>query len=667
METLHKMIDTKEIMENRFILHSSHPVSKKSKFGDDCWDFTDKNNKRISTVTESKLKINWSEWRDKLPLSILEDTKVLAFFFFKCPSILTVKVKTSSKGYKPNTVKGYISNFLRFIYQLCLNLTVKLPEHSETTLLNSFSDITLSDIEENARQYTSSEESISNIKYCLKCLSSPIVQKYTKGNVEWNVYDIKNLNFPKKEADKVKSSFASKPLSDEYFQFLSKNATLDVISFLKQINIPVESKIPNNYKNELKLFFNKKSLKTPFEKYVYIREQEREFCKKFNKRTSHTSEMKKQFYKEYGIKIKDFQEMLTRIHKAALFLLIQFTGVRYSEAATFKVGCLKEITTDMHVIRGTVIKNQDSKLPEGIDEWVACSIVRDSVKVLEEISRFTFNKYLMSNNFSVVLNVPEAPYSNTSINNILSSYAAEIDVEERFSYVHKDNKGNVRRIVNKENTINVHRLRHTLALNLIRAKLGIPYISYHLKHVYTALVAREKINNVTLGYGGISSELFNEPSAIKQAREEQVEDLYYPNSPVGGGVNKEEYKSRKKEFFQGTIVDEDEFNEIIEDLKRNGAPFADVGLGYCGGKRDITLKNGTKKSPPCIGQLKCNPVQCGNAIIPKSKTLIWKRMYKENKAKLLDPHFQYARMEIEQFLGECEKVLGDLGVKVSEL
>ncbi|PNE08459.1 tyrosine-type recombinase/integrase [Priestia megaterium] len=667
MESLYEIIDIKELMEDRFILHSNHPVSRKSKFGDECWDFTDENNKRISTIVDSKLKINWLEWIDKLPPLILEDTKALAFFFFKCPSILTTKVKTSSKGYKPNTVTAYISNFLRFIHQLCLNLTITLPEHSQTTLLNSFSDITLSDIEEHARKHIYPKEVINNIKYCLKGLSRPIVQKYIKGNIQWNVYDIKNLHFPTKEADTVKANFASKPLPDDYFQLLSKNATLDIIAFLKQINIPVESKIPNNYKNKLKCFFNKKSLKIMFEQYIYIREKEREYCIKFNKRTSHTSEMKNQFYKEHGIKIKDFQEMLTRVHKAALFLLIQFTGVRYSEAATFKVGCLKEITADMYVIRGTVIKNQASNLPEDIDEWVACSIVRDAVKVLEQISRFTFNKYLMSNNFSAVLNVREAPYSNTSINNLLSSYAAEVDVEEQFSYLHKDSNGKARRIVNKENVITVHRLRHTLALNLIRAKLGIPYISYHLKHVHTALVAREKINNVTLGYGGISNELFSEPSAIKQAREEQVEELYYPDSPVAGGINKEEYKARKKEFFQGTIVDEDEFNEIVADLKRNGAPFADVGLGYCGGKRDIILKNGTKKSPPCIGQLKCNPIQCGNAIIPKSKISIWKRVYKENKEKLLDPHFQYVRTEIQQFVNESKEVLENLGVKVSEL
>ncbi|MFE4115792.1 hypothetical protein [Priestia sp. YIM B13448] len=667
MSILEEYINIETVLDNTFIIAFDYPLSTKSKFCDDIWDFTDKKKERLKSVTDSKMKINWKAWQSKLPESIIGDIKVLAFFFLKCPTVVSQRNTIVSKGYKPNTISGYILDFLKFIHQIYTTRVIELPSGDNLNLLQSFSDILLEDIKDTAVKNKKSSQEIISIKKCLKSLGNPIVQKHLEGIIDWNARDIKNIYFAKKEDNKELSSYETQPLPDNYFQYISRSATVDVISFLKQMNMPIDSYIPKSYEKKLKQHLNKKSLRLLFDDYVHMRQKERNFAMVHQKRDSYTSEMKVKFYKKHGVKVSEFHNLLNHVHRASLFLLLQFTGVRYSEATTFKVGCLKKVTADVSVIRGAVIKHRDSKLPTDIDEWVACPIVRDSIKVLEEISRFTFNKYLLSSTYSVYLDIPEEPYSNSGINSLLSMYAADIDIEEKFSEMKKDKNGKTRRVVKREYFISVHRLRHTLALNLVRAKLGIPYISYHLKHVHTAIVAREKINNVTLGYGGISNELFKMPLVAEQAKEELINEIYHPNSPVEGGVNKDEFKKRRQEFFQGLMVDDEDFKEIMYDLKKSGAPFADVGLGYCGGKKEIPLKDGSKKPPPCVGQLQCNPVQCGNAVIPKSKIPMWIKIYKDNFAKLSDPYFQYAEKEIRQFVNESKEVLENFGVKVDDL
>lgn len=659
-------INLVDIINKSFIIEDYLQITKKSRFIDDLWDFTNNQNERLNSVNDSKLKIDWLSLRKKTPDSIINDMKILSFFYLKCPSAIAKRKNTLSQGYKPNTVVAYIKVFMTFLNSLLEYRTIEMSNGEKVSLIESLSDITLQDIKEVAATVIYDKATINSIRQTLKSLANPIVNKYLSSLIDWTTIDIDNIDFPQKTSrDNI--SYENKPLPDNYFQFLTKTATIDVISFLKQMDMNIACSIPKNYFNELKSTFGKNTLRPLFDQYVYIREKEREYATNSNYRTSGTSNLKKEFYKEHGVKVSEFYELLNRVHRAALFLLLQFTGVRYSEAASFKVGCLKKIKSDIYVIVGSVIKHKDSNLPLDIDEWVACPVVRDSISILEHFSRFTFNKYILSNTYSVYLNNPESPFSNGGINQALSLYAAEIDIAHKFSELRNDKNGNFRRCVKKEYVISVHRLRHTLALNLVRAKLGIPYISYHLKHVHSVIVAREKISNVTLGYGAISNELFNNSIAVEQAQGELIYDIYHPKSPVEGGINKDEFKKRRKEFFQGLMVNDNDIEDIMEDLKKNGAPFSDVGLGYCGGKKDIFLSDGSKRTPPCVGQLKCNPIQCGNAIIPKSKIPIWIEMYKSNKLKLSDPFLDYAKEQISQFVDESKEVLKYFGVKVDEL
>jgi integrase len=664
-----KFINIEDVIEGEVIIDDNFPMSKKSKFKEDIWDFNDKKNPRLNSVNNSKLRIEWNKWRGEIPDKLIDDVKVLAFFYFKCPSVVAKRSNTMSKGYKPNTISVEISYFLEFLEEVFSNRVINLPNSEKVSLVQTFSDITLSDIEEVLMKGDINEHRAKSIKKSLQALGNPIIHKYLYGDINWTSSDIKNFRFNNRVSKKAgEVSYQALPLADDFIQFITKKATIDIISFLKQKEISINSPIPDSYKNDIEQYTKVPSLRSMFNAYVAIRESEKMFSEKNQKRTSHTTNLKKKFKHKYSISIQEFNQYLNRVHRAALFLLFLFTGVRYSESASFKVGGVKRIISDVYVIRGTVIKHRDSSLKEEIDEWVACPIVRDAVNVLEEISLFTFNKYLVSNTYSVYLNKPEIPFSNGGVNQAISNYAANLDVDGKYTELKKDKNGNMKRNLKDKYSISVHRLRHTLALNLVRAKLGIPYISYHFKHAHTAIISREKVSNVTLGYGGISNELFNVPTAVQQAQDELVYDLYHPNSPVEGGNNKEEFKKRRKEYFQGMMVNDDwELEEIMEMLKDGGAPFADVGLGYCGGRKDLVMKDGTTQPPPCLGQLKCNPLQCGNAIIPKSKLPIWVKSYKNNKDKLNDPYFSYAKKDLEASMKEAKGVLEYFNVKVDEL
>jgi integrase len=70
------------------------------------------------------------------------------------------------------------------------------------------------------------------------------------------------------------------------------------------------------------------------------------------------------------------------VHRAAKYLLLQFTGLRYSEAAMLRAGCLQKAPSGEYVIRGTVIKGGTINELTNTDYWIAAPIVRDALLFL---------------------------------------------------------------------------------------------------------------------------------------------------------------------------------------------------------------------------------------------------------------------------------------------
>ncbi len=155
--------------------------------------------------------------------------------------------------------------------------------------------------------------------------------------------------------------------------------------------------------------------------------------------------------------------------------------------------------------------------------------------------------------------------------------------------------------------------------------------------------------------------LFN-ATAMQTANQEVVYATYHPDSPVAG-PDADNFKKRRKEFFTGWLAAGISVEDVLNDLASKGLPFVDVGLGNCGGRKKIEQIDGSSVDPPCIGQLKCNPMQCKNAVITKMHLPIWRKMLEENLKRLNDPLMAHARPEIERHIVEARNVLQSLDEK----
>ena len=213
----------------------------------------------------------------------------------------------------------------------------------------------------------------------------------------------------------------------------------------------------------------------------------------------------------------------------------------------------------------------------------------------------------------------------------------------------------------KDWKINPHQLRHSIAHQLARADVGLLYISHHLKHLHSALNALP--SKTTLTYGNIGELAFARAQHAGDARVEAAQALYDPESPVAGG-GAEEFRKRRKAYFEGMAAAGRTKEEVLKELARDSIPFASVGLGYCGGRREMLKKDGTKELPPCLGSLQCQPKHCKQAIITKAHAHHWKRVLVQNTELALDERLVHARDLHLQAAKDAAEVLTDLGFEI---
>lgn len=607
------------------------------KFSDEFWDFSDENDIRKVAVGGSKFKFDWKNIEVRVGGNFKNELKVLTFLLLQYSGIFG-----KIKRYKINSVHQSIFALIIMIEQIKENNLI-IKNYKSDLVINRFSDIRITDLENLELE----EKKYKLIKKTLKYLCNPYIQPFLLDPISWNEYDIKNLKYLQLPKLRLKDN-STLPLNNDYYVEIINQVTIDLYNFKKEMDMNIHMKLTDKLMKKISektspIYFSKESYKD----YVIIREFERMKSVNKGKRISASSSKREDFINKYKLSIKIYYSELVRLHRACIVVILLFTGMRYSEIVSLKKGSVSQ-KNDVYFIKGTVTKFRDALVEANEDEWIAIPIVRDAIDILEEIQKFTFNDYLISACYSVYLNCKSLPLSNAGVNGALNNYVKESA---------KFNNKLEHFITDPSNKLTVHRFRHTLAQQLARGKLGLPYISYHLKHVNTAVVAYRRVNNVTLGYGGISKELSNSAKFYNGAKKELLNEIYHPNAVVSGGKNAIEFTKRKKEYFQGLMVDDNEIDSIIEDLKSQALPFLDVGLGYCSGRKELELEDGTKKPPPCIGQLKCNPVDCGNAIIPKSKLPIWERVYKDAISKLNDSDYKYMEPELKEIIIRSQRVI----------
>lgn len=637
-----------DVLEGRPFVDSDTRVSAKSRFGDDLWDFTDLTKVRLSSVIQAKLRIDWglycSARSDEafddhrgalLPRQMLDELKVFAYLYLKLPGAFGSR---GVQSVKPQTVVVTVRALVRLFSDVlqCYQLAGLTQQRNEG-IIRSVSDISLHDI-----RTALAESSLANgdkLKKGLELLGSPIMLRaYSKGPLQWNAHDVAVLDFKftKKRTD------YKRVMPNELFRFISNEACADVLGFLHFIGQePYDKAVTPAMPSFSKTVFNGAQMLAD---YVAIRQDDREYAARNGKKRTGPCAQAVAFKRAYGIGRREMFEWLYRVQRAAFTVVGIYTGARYSDLTTFTNQCIKTVH-GIHVLAGTLVKNKDVDAEEGVDLWPAIPIMRDAVTCLQFIEKATFNPFLLSGSKTIPVGETPRSLSLNGLTNAITNYLHKVDISDRWADWH----------------VNAHLLRHTLAHQLARADVGLVFIAHQMKHLHTALNALPP--DVTMMYGNVGDLATQRALHSESAYLEAAKELYSPNRPVAGG-GAEAFMTRRKAYFEGMAAQGWTADEILENLAKQGLPFASVGIGYCGGRRDTLLKDGTKEQPPCIGSLQCNPGACNQALITRTHESAWRKILVQNRTLAVDPRMAHAKEPLLAAIKAAEKVLTDLNPEV---
>ena len=280
--------------------------------------------------------------------------------------------------------------------------------------------------------------------------------------------------------------------------------------------------------------------------------------------------------------------------------------------------------------------------PLNRESWVATPIMRDAIAVLRHTARLVGSSYL----FHRATSREDRPVAYLFPRMVLNKYLAIVDPDARWWKALGDPLA--------AKVLHPHMMKESLAYELRKADCGIPAITAQLQHKSNL---DKRINPITVGYGSIDR--LAVAQAIRDANMAYAWELYHPDSRrLGGGAVALTERLRAK--FEGYASLDRTEQEVFAHFVADGLPpLADVGLGYCLGRRKIQ-RDGQEINPPCVGSLRRNPVDCSNGIIPLSKKPIWIKLAKENRARSADPELFHLKEVCGAMAKLAEKVIASL-------
>jgi hypothetical protein len=309
----------------------------------------------------------------------------------------------------------------------------------------------------------------------------------------------------------------------------------------------------------------------------------------------------------------------------------------------FKSGCLKEISGEWYLV-GTKIKFASVEAPTEGDLWPAIPILVDSIIALEMFEKITSNPYLLSSFECVVPGKIPLPYTTCGLNDVFRKYVEIIDQDGVWSSV----------------MVSPNRYRHTMAYHLARGDLGLAYVSHFLKHLNYRF--SNTPSDVTFAYGTIDKLMAERAVYRTEHARDATRKLFTPNTPVAGG-GAAAFRKRREGYFAGCAQSGYSEEETLAMLTEQAEPFVNVGLAYCGGKRDLIDASGRKQKPPCTGSLQCNPKNCSNSLITQGHARLWLDVVRVNTERAADPQMAHQKENLEIAIAEGRAVLAELGIE----
>jgi len=612
-------------------------VSKKSHIYDLTWDFIEDLRHRPRSLIDSRLRVNWEKW----PFSecLRRELQHIFGLYHKAPSTLS----KNSRELKPNSLVSRIERSLDFL--CCALQTI-----TSADLIDSLDQVTLIDLQQAAKVHPSSDKSI---KLGLKILFHPYAAKVlgktfkvTQGDI--NSLPIKRPISKKSPEQLIQDIEGPALLSDDLFALLSDEATARVHDFLRRLGVGTEDNSNYGYEAPSAIPPN-----PDFSGMLYIYEQMRRARRHLPYDDTLFNKQHPRHHVNKLMSTKLMRDYLTEVNQAAQCVIGLYAGPRFSELASLEVGCLTERDRVSCIIGRSFKGKRDSNIRD--DAWVAIPAVRDAVRALEKLAHLKNNKFLISSldtsggkstNYESPRTSRGMAYSCGGFAEAMEQFIKIADKQGRYAGW----------------KFNTHQFKHSITRQLIKAKLGLAYISFHLKHLHSRISTLP--SEVTLNYGNAGKVFQSEMAGyqIQELKRDLARKMYDPDSPVHGGAAPE-FDARRKSYFKGMTDSGNSKEQIIDELASLAdSAFVNVGLGYCMGRKDDP---NTGEKPPCIGNLRCNPNRCSNAIITKeAHGPAWQRIAFENRKMERDPRFAYGKAQFEAAAEEAEEVCRHIGIEV---
>jgi hypothetical protein len=448
---------------------------------------------------------------------------------------------------------------------------------------------------------------------------------------------IKGVLSSKQKGSKSSKEEGTRWFTDEQFSEASYSSLARVKDFLQRMRLPVLN--PDVYDFTPGYAIENCDIRSVFSQYVEYR------ISYVNGVRGRHIEAK---MKSEGNSVKDVSDYLKEVNMAAQCVIGLYTGGRFSELTSLKLGC-RDRKDGFNVVSGRVFKTK-SAYDFSDETWVAIDAVLDAVEALEALAPIKASNYLFSPTNLIAGTASDdeqgcnMAYSYSGFHKSMIKYFGKINCNGLFD----------------DWVFNSHQFKHSLTRQMIKAHLGMPFISFQLKHMYDQVSSLPA--EVTIAYGNSAALLQSQMAGffLSEFKRQKVEKIFSPSSTISGGGARD-FSERRQDYFEGMMGAGYTDSEIIDQLGRlTDAVFANVGLGYCTGRK---ADPGGDKNLPCIGQLRCNPNQCKNAVIAEEHVPGWKAVRDDNFRMLNDPRFFYGKEQFQLAIAEADEVIASFKVK----
>ncbi|MBF3236350.1 site-specific integrase [Aeromonas veronii] len=626
------------------------PVTSKSLFRDDVWDYT-ADVEIAKTMGRKRLIIDFSAY-ESIPKSIVAELKIAILYISIIPKRSQNRRGKSGRTLSMQSITPMVKSWLDFMSYFYNKAGEEYGSAFCREKYSSLIDITYQDYKMFSVGYQKAESTVNHIEQVFEWFSHDRIVNalYSQHPFLPKIEHLSITQVEKKEDNREKI------IPDEIFDKVVTISSCLISDFLHKMGLPIKDKIAEK---KLDLFRNDlpPSVMDISDSYIeyyigvrlYRKNTDINLVKK-NIDMTLTGDVGAADFCSPEERTEGILNYTRLVHNAAMYIVAQFTGMRPSEFVEIRVDKPLTSSFDIPCICSTVHKHRSTSRRLFDDLWVAIPAVEDAMAALAVLTRIRNNPFIYSKSETLKFNQEPKTLSTSGICEVIKNYFYEILANDELKSI----------------DFFPYMMRHTLAYQMYKVELGLPFISHQLKHfgnlVQSVGAASNKgFSSDTMCYGDIGDML----SGIKaeknnlrhQAEVHLVKEMYDPNGTYAG-VNAEAHKKRLKKLFEGYQAAGYSNDEVFEAMAQQGMAVINVGTGMCYGGRVEEFD----QSLPCIGSLRCNPNRCHQAVITKAHIPKWREVYEQNmKVVSLGESETNYRQAVEA-ANEAKGVLEYLGV-----